>query len=375
MREATGDLATHPLIAAVMVLPGSIGRERRRILLGVLSDAPDERAVSLLLALAEHEEIEEDEEAVGQIAHAIAAIKSPRLLPLAIESQGRRRGRDAMRAALVAIGEPALDALENVMSDARAPRRVRLQAPQSVAAFGTQRAADILAERLDAEEDGLVRYKILRALGRLVAAQDVKVRRRQMEAAALHNLEEYLRLLSFRSALGGTPAPPDGDAGELLRGLVEDKLQQALARAFRLLKIAHKREDIHRVHTAALSSDPRERANAGEFLDALLARGDQQPLRELLRIVVDDLSDAERVARAASQVRLVAHSREEALVLLLDERDDTLAALAAHFADSLGQRELREIVARARARRPSLAAASEHLFARPLGALLGAGGG
>jgi AAA family ATP:ADP antiporter len=375
MHEAEGDLAGHPLVAAVMQLPGAVGQERRRTLLSAISDAPDERAVALILALAEREELEEDEEAVGQIAHAIGAIKSPELLTLAIAGQGRRIGRDAMRDALIAMGQPALDALEKTLSDPSAPQRVRLQVPQSIAAFGTQRAADILVERLDVEELGLLRYKVLRALGRLVVAQDLKVNRQRMETAALHNLEEYLRLLSFHSALADAASPSDGEAGDLLRGLIEDKLQQALARVFRLLKIAHKREDIHRVHTAALSSEPRERANAGEFLDALLARRDQQPLRELLRVVVDELSDAERVARAAPQVRLVARSREQALAILVDERDETLAALAAHFADSLGQRELQELVARARARRPSLTAVGEHLFARPAGAQLGARGG
>ncbi len=375
MREAPGDLADHPLVAAVMRLPDPLGRESRRALLAAISDAPDERAVSLIVAFAKREELEDDPEAAEQLARAIAAIKSPALVPLAIERQGLRVGRDAMREALVAIGDPALDALEAVLADEAAPRRVRMQAPQSVAAFGSQRAADIHVDRLEHDGSGLLRYRILRAFGRLVAASDVKVNRRRMEASAYRNLEEYLRLLSFRAALRRLPPPPDGDPGDLLRGLVEDKMQQALERAFRLLKVAHKREDIHRVHTAALSANARERANASEFLDVLLARGDQQPLRDLLRIVVDDLSDAERVSRAASQVRLVARTGEEALATLIDDRDDTLAALAAHFADSLGHRGLHDAVARARAKRPSLAAATEHLFARPLGALIGAPGG
>lgn len=364
LREATGDLVDHPLIAAVMGLPEPYGRESRRALLAAVSDAPDERAVSLIEAFARRPEFENDEDAIEQIARAIMTIKSPRLIPLAVARLGRRVGRDAMRGALMAIGDPALDVLAADLADEATERRVRLQIPQSIAEFASQRATDVLLERLDHERNGLERYKILRALGRLVSANDVKVNRRHMEDGAYRNLEEYLRLLSFRAAL--RDVPPDAEAGDLLRGLIEDKLQQALARAFRMLKIAHKREDIHRVHTAALSSNPRERANASEFLDVLLARRDQEALRELLGIVVDNLSDVERVARASSRVPLVARTHDEALALLVDDRDDTLAALAAHYADSLGSTRLRDVVARARARRPTLAAVGEHLFGRPL---------
>jgi AAA family ATP:ADP antiporter len=362
LREATGDLVHHPLIAAVMDLPEPYGRESRRALLAAVSDAPDDRAVSLIEAFARRPEFQNDEEAIDQMARAIATIKSPRLVPLAVARLARRVGRSAMREALVAVGDPAFAALQSALIDEATDPRVRLQIPQSIAEFASQRAADVLVNRLDRETNGLERYKILRALGRLVAATDVRVNRRPMEEGALQNLEEYLRLLSLRAALRDAPAD---EASDLLRGLIEDKLQQALARAFRRLKIAHKREDIHRVHTAALSADPRERANASEFLDVLLARRDQAPLRELLGIVVDNLSDVERVERAASRVPLVAQTHDQALTILIEDRDDTLAALAAHYAESLGSAGLHDAVARARARRPSLAAVGDHLFARP----------
>src|SRR4029077_13072653 len=153
------------------------------------------------------------------------------------------------------------------------------------------RSAAILTDALENEKDGAVRYKSLRALGQLVAYSNVTVDRRRMETLAARNLEEYLRLLSFRAVLA--PDALKDEAGRLLCGLLDDKLRQSMERAFRLLKAAHKREDIHRVYAAALSRDPRARANAGEFLDALFVRRDQRPLRALLRIVVDEATDAE----------------------------------------------------------------------------------
>ncbi len=361
LRDADTDVAQHPLVDVIMHMPGELGREQRRGLLAAVSDAPDERAVDLLLAFAGRADLAEDEEATFQLARAFGAVKSPRFLPVAVAHLAIRGGRDAMRDALVAIGEPALDALELALHSQDTPRRVRIHVPQSISRFGSQRAADILSDAVENERDGLMRYKALRALGQLVAYRDVKVDRQRMELAATRNLEEYIRLLSFRAVLAGRPIVDE--AGRLLCGLLDDKLRQSMERAFRLLKVAHKREDIHRVHRAALSEDPRERSNAGEFLDALLERRDQQPLRELLRIVVDQPTDAERVARAAASGRRLARTRSAALEMLVEDSDDALAALAAqHALAAESDQQLRAAVVRASEHRPSLRAMLERLF-------------
>jgi hypothetical protein len=172
-----------------------------------------------------------------------------------------------------------------------------------------------------------------------------------------------VRLLSFHAVL---VRPIEDEAGRILCGLVEDKLDQSMERAFRLLKVAHRREDIHRVHRAALSDDARARANAGEFLDALLARRDQQPLRELLRIVVDQGTDADRVARAVASGMVLPRTRTAALRMLIEDRDDAMAALAAQHAVMIDRDgELRQAVAHASEQRPSLQAMLAYLFGPP----------
>jgi AAA family ATP:ADP antiporter len=361
LRDAGADLAAHPLIDVIMHAPGEFGRASRRGLLAAVSDAPDERAVDLILAFAKRPELAVDEEATLELARAFGVLKSPRFLPVAVARLATRPGRDAMRDALVAMGDPALDALNAALKSEDTPRRVRLHIPHSISRFASQEAADILSDAVENQRDGMMRYKALRALGQLVAYSDVKVERIRMERLARRNLEEYVRLLSFRSVLAGRAM--EDEAGRLLSGLLDDKLRQSMERAFRLLKVAHPREDIHRVHTAALSHDARERANAGEFLDALLARRDQQPLRALLRIVVDQATDAERVARAAADGRRLARTPTAALRMLIEDDDDALAALAAQHALAVeGDRELREAVMHASERRPSMGAMLERLF-------------
>jgi AAA family ATP:ADP antiporter len=362
-RQAEENLATNPLVSAIMQLPGDVGRQYRRDLLAAVSDAPDERAIELLIAFAQLPELDDDDDAIEQIAGAMAIVKSPRFIPVCIARLAKRAGREGIRQALVAMGEPALDALEKAIRSTEAgERRIRTHVPGSIARFASQRAADMLVDELERQTDGLVRYKVLRALGRLASAYDLRIDRRRIEKEVCKNLEEYLRLLSFHAALASSPPPAADGAGRLLEELIEDKLRQSMERAFRLLKIAHKREDIHRVHTAALSSDKRARASAGEFLDALLARRDQQSLRELLRVVVDEASDADRVGRASAAGRGLVLSQQQALAMLIDDRDDALAALAAHRALTLEDGGLRAVVARAGERRPSLRAMSEHLF-------------
>jgi ATP/ADP translocase len=395
--NASDDLLEHPLIMVIMKMPGEIGRASRVGLLAAVSDAPHPRATDLLLALGADSD-SEDEEAIAQFARAAAHIGDPRFLPIFLVRLAQRAGRGAVRDALVTMGAPALAFLREALRDPKTPRAVRLHIPRSISCFASQAACDALVEALAEERDGLVRYKIVRGLGRLVARHHMKVDRVRMERVVRGNLEEHLRLLAQRTALApsveafGARGARDGqgendghDAHDaraatvavLLLGLLDDKLRQSSERAFRLLKLAHPGEDIHRVHSATLSRDQRVRANAGEFLDALLARRDQQPLRELLRVVLDDAADPVRVERAAGAAMVSApplvRERDEAIAALVDDHDDALAALAACHALSLGGSKLFAAVSRAREARPALLALESSLPA--LAAAQGSGRG
>jgi len=193
-----------------------------------------------------------------------------------------------------------------------------------------------------------------------------------IDREATRNIEEYLRLLSLRVALSAKTSRTrihDDAAKEVLLGLLEDKLAQSMERGFRLLQIAHKREDIEAVHTAARSSNVTARANAGEFLDVLLVRHDQQRLRWMLRIVVDDANDRDRVERARAELPGLVQSYGDALRALLDDKDEVLVALAAQHALGLNDEGLRRAVAKVQQKWPSIQATSEILFGRPLAGL------
>ena len=329
-------------IMAVRSRPGEEGREGRLGLLFALADAPsDESLLPLLHALEEtsHESREWNE----GLARAAVAQHATDLIPRLIARLPERESREAIRAALVAFGQPALDQLWSTLLDTARDRSLRIQLPSSIGRFGSKRAAELLLEIMESESDGRVRYKAIRALGRVVVEHHVDVERARVERLAYSNLVEYFRLLGLRAALAAAPATGSPrihtTTERLLVGLLDDKLRQSLERVFRLLKIAHPSQSIHRVHVALTSRDLRARANAAEFLDTLLRRADQRMLRRLFQVLEDDMSMAARVTRAAPLLSFVApRDRQEALERLTRDTDQTLSALAtAHLAEVAGE--------------------------------------
>ncbi|MCK6592702.1 MAG: hypothetical protein L6Q76_34535, partial [Polyangiaceae bacterium] len=146
-------------------------------------------------------------------------------------------------------------------------------------------------------------------------------------------------------------------------GLLEDKRAQSLDRAFRLLQILHRGEDIRSVELSLQSEDVRERGRAIEFLDALTqegASGDVEvsglvsEVREMFRLAADDLPDAERALRAGAFLPDAPGSYEEVIGALIAEQDTALAAFSAYHALELGNEALRGAVLEACEARPSL---------------------
>jgi hypothetical protein len=306
------------------------------------------------------------------VARAAARPRDVLMVPLLIDRLPRRLGREAIRTALLSMGEPAYREVWAALRDPQRDRRLRTHLPRTLARFGTQQAVDHLLELLEKESDGLVRYKAIRGLGQLIGNRFIRVDRRRAEELAHRHLVEHLRILGLRVALDAAPAMTPVDprraaaTGRLLAGLLDDKLRQSLERVFRLLKIAHRREDFRGVHAATQSRDRRARANASEFIDTLLRYRDQHPLRELLRVVTDDLDAAERAQRAAALLgREDPKSHAEALLALIDDPDATVATIAAAHAAALGDESFRQAVSHAREARPALAERLARLFEIP----------
>jgi AAA family ATP:ADP antiporter len=360
LREAKRDLVEEPLVAALFASDGDYAIAGRAELLAAIADDPTPHAASALLALAHDEDVMRTPDAPALLAGAMSQMGDARFVPALIEGLTAYRGRDAAREALVRMGDVAFDALVAVLRDKASDRHVRLHVPRTIGAFGTQRACDVLLEQLRVETVGLVRYKVLRGLNMLVGS-NVRFDRATLELELRKNLVEHLRVVAVRAVVSRRTSTASDTTLELLVSLLGDKIDQALERAFRLLKLMYAEEDIHRVYVIARTGDRRTRTSALEYLDALLVGASRQAMRDLLRIVLDDVSDEERARRAASVIGPVALTVEDAAYALIGDDDDLVAMLAARYASRSVDGKLGAAANRA-LERPSIAELREEWF-------------
>jgi AAA family ATP:ADP antiporter len=366
LRDSTEDVTQHPQVASL--LQGSDeGADAARLgALAAIADAsPTSRLASLLLALGAA--AGESVEAIETMSRAVARQGDPQLIPRLIGLLARRAGRDAVRGALVALGDAAFDEVWKTLGDPSSPRNLRLHLPKTLARFATPRAAERLLTSIETEGDRLVRYKSIRALEAFVDEHRLKIDRARVERLCWANVTDHFRILALRAALESADSRAAAESAtvqRLLFELLDDKARQSLDRAFRLLRIAHPRQQIRRAYLACLSDDAYARANAVEFLDTLLRRPHQETLRELLCLAADDLPQEERVLRASKWMsQPLPCTREEALVGLVADGDFMVAALAALYASEQEGEELRAAVAGVLRNRPEVTPGAADPFA------------
>jgi ATP:ADP antiporter, AAA family len=347
-----------PEIKKLLALQGAELRAVELALLDAVHELGDARWADFILEMT----ASKDRDVVERAAIAMARVQDERFIPRLIERLDLRDGRGAIRNALVALGEPALEALEKALFDRNVDPRVRLHVPRTISKFVTQRAVDILTKNLVEEPSGAVRYKTLRGLGHLMRAGKLSIDRARIEVELLKNLIEHLRMLAISVPLSremSSVSPEARSSASLLLGLLQDKAEQALERAFRLLQMAHPNEDLRSVYLALQSSDRRVRSHAQEFLDVLAtsragSTAHDEDKRELMRIIADDLPVADRVSRAERFLTAIPRTYAEALALLVRENDEYVASLAAYHAIESGTEAVKQDALAVYKTRPSL---------------------
>lgn len=358
------DLLADPAVTALLAADDDDADTARRILIDAIRDDGDGRWAPVLHGLARTD----DPAVIEMIAIAIGRVPDPRFVPFLIGRLGTRAGRASVRAALLAIDErsesssggsdgPALEALERAFEDPATPSRVRLHLPTTLALFGSQRAADILLAHLSNERSGAVRYRVLRGLARLAIHRGVKLDRARLLLELRHHLGEHFRLLGLAVAMETDPDPRD--SAKLVRSLLREKISQARDRVLLALQSMHPRDDVRGIERALESTDRDARAHGLEFLDTLTraqfyADGEAAGLREKILVAYDDLSSAEKLARAGA-LAAAPRRAHEALSRMLDDTDSLLAACAAYHVLQLGPSDLADSVIELAQERPLLA--------------------
>ncbi len=326
-----------PDVAAMLEGASPECSSARAALANAIADTRDLRFSGLAQRLSR----DADPEVAGLAIAALGQIQDADSLPFLVGLLADAKHRATAVQSLAPFGDRAVDALAKALIDPAAPARVRREAPRALAEVGSEGAGLVLFDALVSDIPGLVRYRVLRALGTMVRKRAIRVDRDGIEPELRRNLLECLRFASLEVAFEeGEPAPERARASHrLLRGLIHDKQRQARERAFRILQMLHPNEDFRSVYFSLESDDKRLRAHALEFVEALTLNAKDE-LRELLRWVIDDLSPRERVERAGAFLEGRPRIRDEALAAMLADPDDALATLAAYHVRALALAEL-----------------------------------
>jgi ATP:ADP antiporter, AAA family len=269
---------------------------------------------------------------------------SPEFVPALVDLLAGRI-RAEVRTALLAHGDHAFEFLALALVDETLPHAVRRHIPRTLSLFAPARAAPILLERFEHERDGMVRFKILRGLGRLKAKHpELELDSTMLDRAITSTLETLRRLVHWRRVVEGKVEIWDGDrprettpVQELLAALLIDKRNHTVERLFRLLGLAQPDENFEHIHRGLIGDDVRVRAQSVELLSNVLVGARRDEVIEIL----DGLSGEELPA-----VRSYAGTLES----LLDSSSESLAGLAAYHAAELGLEILRPRIEQLRRR-------------------------
>jgi hypothetical protein len=276
-----------------------------------------------------------DETLQREVAWAMAAAPDAGFLPSLLQMLGSRGVRGPARAAFVVHGDTGLEFLGQALADERLPLEIRRHLPRTIALFPPQAAVTLLESRVREESDGAVRFKLIRALGRLATDHpglplDLEV----LEDATASSLVAAFRMIDWRLTLqrGAREDPRRATGGhDLLVTLLRDKERQVLERIFRFLDLRLRDEDLKRIYRGLRSTSPKVRANSRELLENLLP----EKWRQQVMALVEDGSDEQKLASALPFYRARRLDYEALLAVLLEEKSETIRSIAAHHVGEL----------------------------------------
>jgi ATP/ADP translocase len=285
-----------------------------------------------------------DEAVLQDVAAAMGALRSPRFLPALLHMLKSHELRAAAREALAAYGGESLRFLDEALADATLPHEIRRHVPRTISRFPPAHAASVLLRHLLPEEDGMVRFKILRGLGRMAADHpSLRLDQEVLRRAAEETLRSALRLLHWRRVLRRGALDDAGrrtPGHELLAQLLHDKQVHAVERAFRLFALHLPGEDWETLYRGLASADAKVRAGSREVLESALPPA----WRAALLALVEDAAEPEQAgpeAAFATLYRPLALDYGGLMATLLEQPGETLRSLAAYHVGEIRLDRLR----------------------------------
>jgi AAA family ATP:ADP antiporter len=274
---------------------------------------------------------------------AMQSLGDPEFTSVLMGLLTHRALRADARDTLITLGPPALAAVGAALGDTSLPHAVRRHLPHVMAAFGTPQASAMLLRRLLEETDGMVRFKILRAIGRMRTLNDqLPLDNRALRTSIDQNIASAFRFMRWKQACKKELARIPTHLIEhhrILVGLLEDKQAHTLERLFRLLNLQANDDEFLRVYRGLQSQRREAQASSRELIEYLV----QPPHRRSILALIDDLHDRTQEHRLDNDNQIP--SFEQALGELLESGIESLSSLAAHELGGLRIVRLRQALA------------------------------
>jgi AAA family ATP:ADP antiporter len=292
---------------------------------------------------------DEDPDVIKAAVESIGLAPHADFLPFLFDNLDTRLTRISVRKCLAAYGEEVIDALAELLGNEGQERRKRLAVPSVLALIGSQKSVDTLWRQLQ-QKDLVLRYQNIRALNRLrVGFPHLKFDPLVIKARIVDEIDLYSRMLQSwmrqKITMGEERSYPERQGGEpyrsrsLLVQAMEEKLENCLERIFRLLGLRYPPRDMFSSYLGLMSSIPRLRANAIEFLDNVL---DSELKKSLIPIVENARPQILKTRKPAPGSRILAE--ETSIELVLKGDDVWLSACAIYLIAMLNYRQFLESV-------------------------------
>jgi AAA family ATP:ADP antiporter len=229
---------------------------------------------------------------------AIGRVRPRECLPMLVEMLGEERVRPEVQQILVDYGIAGFNALVAAIEDPTLSAICRVRLPATLSRFDPEPASAVLLEWLTREKDGAVRYQILRALERITKrVPSIVLDRELLDRTIDLTVSRAYRYLDRRIILtrGAAAIPARKTPGHLaLVALLQDKQANAIQRLFSMFGLAYRTDDFTEIYRGVISPRKDVRSNSMELLENIL----REPLRSAALGLIDDLTDADRLAAA-----------------------------------------------------------------------------
>ena len=347
--------AVRATIMVNLIASGAIaGSDAQQALEAIVANGRPEEKIALIQSIARRgatgfddaiERLAADPNARVQltVARAVGHLQRPSLLPVLLQLLVSGHTRAIARADLVRFGDQGRDFLLRMLADSDVHLLARWQIPATLVMFddaGT--LAPMLLQRMSEERDGMLRFRIIRALEDMLDdAPQVELDRELLQGAMSRTVSQAYRYLDRRMALhrGSTEDPACATAVYgLLDAALREKERNAIDRVLRLLGLMHRHEDFDRIREGLSSDDPDTRIGAIELIENVV----EPPLRGAIVGLCEKADDAIRMAQAGPYHVEQGLDYQALLLQLINESSSVaIRALAIHHAGELGLTGLR----------------------------------